>query len=89
MFGDDWEVGRDLLSRLGWTDPFRPAFLEGVCTLDRWDRMSVGLANSCACPQQPRSRRSAWGREWFVGSSDPSPIRPDSPCGASAHPVGL
>ena len=35
------------------TNPFRPACLEGVCTLDPWDRMSVGLANSCPCPHNP------------------------------------
>src|SRR5439155_24820817 len=33
--------------------PFRPACLEGVCTFDPRERMSVGPANSCPCPDNP------------------------------------
>jgi len=34
-------------------ESLQAACLEGVCTLDPWDRMSVGLANSCPCPHNP------------------------------------
>src|SRR2546425_12723942 len=34
-------------------ESLQAACLGGVCTLDPWDRMSVGLANSCPCPHNP------------------------------------